>query len=57
MRGRGEAGQLPGDPLLGQPDGHLSRVAAEAACYEPAHTDLRINADGEDPTNLGALIA
>jgi len=62
LRGQGRGWPQPGDPLLGQPDAHLRRVAAESAAETAALDrsglgDLRIDTDGRTVADVADLIA
>jgi predicted ABC-type ATPase len=61
-RGEGGSWPQPGDPLHGQPAGHLARVAEQAAAdaqaLDRAHLDaIRIDTDGRTAVQAAGLIA
>lgn len=62
--GRGLSWPQPGDPLIGQPEAHLRRVAAEAEAAAEAAAlersglgDLRIDTDGRTVAEVADLVA
>ena len=62
LRGQGLSWPQPGDPLVGQPEAHLRRVAAEAAAEAAALErsglgDLRIDTDGRTVAEVAGLVA
>jgi hypothetical protein len=62
LRGQGLSWPQPGDPLIGQPEAQLQRVAAEAAAEAAALDrsglgDLRIDTDGRTVAEVADLVA
>ena len=62
LRGQGLSWPQPGDPLIGQPEAHLRRVAADSAAEAAALDrsglgDLRIDTDGRTVAEVADLVA